>query len=278
MWSAFAILFMICWWDFLVFGLMLQGLPLTDSFNISCLEWKDVNGSSAGIKYNFIYDDLMFLQDSYDLSSTVSTVAGVGNHSVTAVILDEYSLPTCCTVTIETFFANNSGFLFNLENSTLSNVTDGLIRTFNDLVDGATESNNSNIVVELSLITDTIYDLAVVYTTTEACETALSTMTTTESNSQLSELQSEIISGYLTNVVDHVTNIQDAVTVLAILTEISVPLIDTNNTEIASLYNASIIELMIDVIDDPIISLFRQSILSGEIESLDADTAQFVFG
>ena len=87
---------------------------------ITCEDWIDAGiNSNANLEYNFIYDDLLFLKNSYDYNPTFDTILGAGNHTITAVILDEFSLPSCVDIDI---IVNNDNY-GNNDHST-SNFTD----------------------------------------------------------------------------------------------------------------------------------------------------------
>ena len=77
-----------------------KGVLLQDEFNFSCNGWIDSDSGDSKLTYNFIYDGFLFLKTSYDQISGINTLLGNGNHTITAVILDEYLVPSCVDMNV----------------------------------------------------------------------------------------------------------------------------------------------------------------------------------
>ena len=280
------------------------GVPLFDKFNITCSGWTD-GSDSTGIKYNFIYDNFLFLKGLYDIIPTVSTMAGAGSHTITVVILDEFSLATCYNVNVTAQYANGSEFLWDIDTTSVENVTTRLIDTLHDLVSETTTSaankikNNTNsstnvnstIITEISLIVDIIYDLVLEYSETDAIQilTTIPNNTTNKNttsnaninvNQELAELQEDIIEIYIENVEEEIETVQEAEIVLTVLTKITEPIINTDipaSNEKAGIYNSTVVSSTLDIVSDPIIAMLQDSVISGELDNVDSNTAQNVF-
>ena len=239
----------------------ISGEPLTDLFNISCDGWIDDNGE---IKYNFIYGNGIFLRSFYNESPVIHTHFGYGdNIPIIVVIMDDYLLPTCYHMSISTHFGNGSYVARNADN--LHNFTNWIVSTFENSVN---ETNDEDqVVIEQSLIAETVYALTEEYDILNGATTA-----------DAARLQTTIINLYIEAIIDEIDTIEEAAIVLTILSQITVPLIDHNSSQVFAVYNSTLISNILEMIQDPLIYLFQESIINGNLDSLDSDVAQYVFG
>ena len=103
------------------------------------------------------------------------------------------------------------------------------------------------------------------------------------SNEELAQIQTNVVNGYIDSVVsNNITTVAEAITVLEVLSDITVPVIitteDEENVTPSAVYVASLIERILDIVADPLVQLFQQSVINGDLENVDTDTAQNVFG
>ena len=271
------------------------GSALTDKFEIRCDGWQDYDGdydddddydyyntnyTSNNVTYNFIYNDLLFLKSSYDYDATVNTIAGAGNITVTAVILDENLLPTCMDI----------NFLATYDESAWDDYTTA---TFGDWIDSIFSSvgNGSLPLAQTALIVDAVYDLTVRYlsSTSDSEET-----TTLEEQSRIAALQTKIIETFIDLGSEQVESVYEATTVVSVMAKTTNPIIDTNvsvrelvnvdngdeNEDGVSVavYDTSLVTGVLDNVKDPMVAVFQNSVISGETENVDSNTAQKVFG
>ena len=251
-------------------------------YNISCFGWIDPDSiyNAYDLKFNFIYDNLVFLKNSYDITRSMSTNVGIGNVTITAVILDENLLASCLNVSIFSTF-DDAAF----ENYTIAQFSDWITDIYDT---NNTNSNNSNIVSELSVTTDIVFDLTIEYLDQALNESsqAETQAQSLEVQSELAELQTIIIESYIESVDDHVDTPQEASTVIAVLSKVTVPIVNTsanidyNRTANKStvVYETTLISDVLEIVDDPLIAVLQQSVESGELDAVDADTAQYTFG
>ena len=254
--------------------------PLADTYTIDCQGWIDADyNTSHNLSYNFIYNEEFFIQSDYSVESSINTLvdSSSGNKSndipytsITAVILDEYSLPTCVNVTMDNVDSYDE-YVEILRLSTndfvewvwlwYSNVTDNII------------SGNNSALGQVSIVTDIVYDTIVEYLTFQD-----DSYWDSQSQSAIAELQSVLINGYIDAIIDDISSVEEAAIVLIVLSTITTPLIDTSNN-ITALYNSTLIASILNAIDDPILELYEKNVYVLETtENMDSDAAQAVFG
>ena len=110
------------------------GLPLTDIFNFTCYDWVDKDkrdGVSDTIEYNFVKQDTnTFLNTFY--SETIKFAEarfGIGYYNVSAIIIDEYNLAECVSMTVQV-----TKNITQLTES-VENFTNWLSNTYEDILD-----------------------------------------------------------------------------------------------------------------------------------------------
>ena len=215
---------------------------LVETFSVDCFGWID----NDTLLYNFIYDDLFFLNSNYSNTTTITTPIGIGNKTLTAVILDSNSMPTCVDINV---------------------VGESLYPNISYAIDILQSFNYSENIVQASLEIDIIFDVINEALTTEEWD-----------DSEIASLQESIISSYLDNIEDlNITSVDQVSAMLAVLASITVPLIDTSG-EVTPIYNASIVSRILNIIDDQIITFLQDVVISGVLESVDSDTASYAFG
>ena len=245
-----------------------RGTLLIDLFNTSCNRWTDDSGDDE-LSYNFLYDNFLFLKESYDDTPYVSSLLGNGSHVITGVILDKYGLPSC---------TNMSVMVVSDENDNLNYALTLTVVDFSTWWTSVYYNLTLNVSVsELSLITDIMNEILEAYIAAQILSAS-----DENSNEEIADLQSQVITSFIDTIVNaNVTSTDEAATVLAVLAEITVPLIDTSikkSSGVSAVYSADVISSILNVVQNPLIALFQTSVRSGELENLDTGTAQNVFG
>lgn len=284
-----------------------SGGVLTDRFNFSCYDWEDADGSnrSTVLTYNFLWENRgLFLKSQYDGIPFIDSIFSVGNQTVQAVILDEYSYPTCVNIDIMVSDDNIEQF----SNDSVSNFTDWLTRTYFDIYDeleeieysdGFNDSINETFIIESQLrqeiviLTEVVYQVAQTYVE----NTGLNLNTT--GNQLLIEgglivLQQELIDTLIevyTNISGTGLNSTFITTFLSVLSSVTNPLINDDLLSLGdiednfALYNgiydqdtaASVLEIVTDILDT-----YTEHIentngnMTGNFE-IDSDSAQNIF-
>ena len=249
-----------------------EGVLLQDEFNLSCNGWIDIDSSINTLTYNFIYDGFLFLKTGYDEIPRINTLLGNGNHTITAVFLDEYLVPTCVGINVVVTDESNDK-LTTAMSLPLDDFGNWLEILFINFPLNATAS-------EVALITDIINDLMLEYLDSD--ESAITV--NSDDNEALANVQTNVINEYIDLVLsNNITSVAQVVTVLEVLSDITVPVIitrDINGKDIESsaVYNASFVANVLDIITNTLVEILQQSVINGDLENVDADTAQNVFG
>lgn len=128
-----------------------SGNVLIDLFNFTCNGWvdADINGYDNNITYNFLYDNNIFFNSQYDNLNTqgagwISTLLPNGDYTISAVMLDSMSLPTCVDMNMSVQIN-----LTEFDNYPTANFTQWLVDIFEDLVD-----NNTTIISTADSVKD----------------------------------------------------------------------------------------------------------------------------
>ena len=244
------------------------GLPLTDVFNFTCSDWVD----NDEIEYNFVKQDTnTFLNTFYsDTIKFAEARFGIGMFNVSAIIVDEYNLAECVSMTVQ---VTNNITQFS-QSST--NFTDWLSGTYEDILtdigyDFSNTNNNNNnntnnsttnsssVNYELSTVMnvlETTYDILATYadenlndndnsSSTDANSTNANTDTTDDDSDEgttiildevesLIELQQEIINVSVDVSQTVVDSEAEAVTLIATLSLITQPLITSEDTVVTT--------------------------------------------
>ena len=248
-----------------------KGVSLQDEFNFSCNGWIDSDGSSDKLTYNFIYDGFLFLKTSYDETAGINTLLGNGNHTITAVILDEYLVPSCVDMNVIVSDESNNELVAAMS-LPLNDFSNWLEILFLNLTMNATTS-------EVALITDIINDLLLEYLDNDESSLTVDS----DDNEALADVQTNIINEYIDSVLsNNITSVAEVVTVLEVLSDITVPVIITTengeDVDPSGVYNASFVENLLDIVANTLVELLQESVINGDLENVDADTAQNVFG
>lgn len=181
----------------------IQGVLLQDEFNFTCIGWVDTDSDNDELTYNFIYDAFLFLKTYYDENPGINTLLGNGNHTITAVILDQYSMPACVDIHVRVIDESN-GQLVNAMNLPLNNFSYWLEILYANLTVNATTS-------QVALMTDIVNDLLSQYL-------ELAATVSSDDNEALADVQTSVINEYIDFVSsNNVTSVAEVVTVLEVL-------------------------------------------------------------
>ena len=238
---------------------------LIDDVNASCNQFED----DGDLEYNFIFDHFLFLKDNYNDKQTTDTIISIGNHTITGVAVDEYSLPGCINVAV--------GLITNVnENATWFDYTsDEFLGWVTSLYNDLTENSTLNSTSTSLLATSITWDIIVKYLNYHNPNEDTNYM----EEEEIAAIQAWIIETTIETVSEKVKTIQDAAALTVVLAKITDPLIGASTgTVIRPVYAAGLISSVLQVIQDPILAVLKHGIISGQLISLDVELAQSVIG
>ena len=191
------------------------GTTLETLFNLSCNGWNDndnddynIFASNSDLKYNFIYNDLLFLKSDYDINPFVETLLGFGNQTIQAVILDPFDLATCVEIHVSVDMnISLSDSLYNNNKTTVRNFTSWLSNTYDKLLNNYNDSNDNNYNGQISLITDIAYQVLTEFTNSYHDQ---ENKYTVDESFDIINVQTDIIVSYIDKVTTKIKQTADA--------------------------------------------------------------------
>ena len=268
------------------------GSALADVFTFNCSNWVDIDididiDSEGNLRYNFIYEDSLFLKSNYDSISSVETILGFGNQTIKGVILDSFNLATCVEIIVEVDSNEYTSVIGdNVTSVSVNDFTEWLVTTYNDLMiadqtdfDDLNSTSNSSSdgetfvdIAQASLITDITYQTLDDFVDNYYYNQ--SNNLTDEEVLQLIDSQTDIIVYFLEVVEDYNNNDEltevDAIQTLSVLSTTTDLVINTTdldynfqssqnqNAYAAGVINSDIVAKILNTTYDTIIPLFSQ--------------------
>ena len=209
------------------------------------------------------------MKPTYDDTAMVTSILGFGNRTISAVIVDEMSLPSCVDVIVN---VNQVPQLTNSNQSiSIHNLTLTLTNVYSDLI---TDEQTS--AVSILLVNEAIYQSLV-----DSLQFISSEAMTNEEYIVLWEFQEKLVLDYIRSVQRQIENgtfygVQDVYQTLSVLAVITVPGIDiSNETIFNNTINETLVQEILDFVAYDLVSILQTN---GDIVILNRDTVQFIFG
>ena len=254
-----------------------SGNVLIDSFNLTCSDWDD-DGSNDDISYNLVYDSSIFFNSEYDSLGWINTLLPNGEFTVSAIIVDSMSLPTCVDMNMSIGIN-----LTQFDNYPTNNFTQWLLEVFQELINGTSvintapddgsQSTNSTL---RRLLTDSLFVPSLALSeqiVIRLLQSYVEEKNISTSNGVIIGTYEEILALYLTNlntVLDDLSN-EELIIHLNSLQSISSTITGNVDDEANVTYSVDVVDSIVDSLTYSVSLLLENS-----NSTLDTDTAELI--